>query len=147
MLTEEQFDMDHAYRGRPPAELDVVSHTITALFTCWPDMEREGVPLQEMRNLIESLSHEPLARAATADPLTDESLALATIIPAMDKAFDAMMDNLRSLLQLHHEFKHKGLSVEGLHQSIRLLVKGPLTRAAMGPESTLSKSSACVLKH
>ena len=147
MLTEEQFDMEHAYRGRPPAELDVVLHRITTLITCWEDMDREGVPLQDMTNLIESLSHEPLARAVTADPLTDESLALAMITPAMNKAFDAVMDNLRSLLRLHIGFKHKGFSVQGIHQLIRGLVKGPLTRAAIGRESTLGKSSTCLLKH
>ena len=47
MLTEEQFDMEHAYRGRPPAELDAVLHQITNFITCWEDMEREGVSLQE----------------------------------------------------------------------------------------------------
>ena len=100
-----------------------------------------------MVNLIESLSHEPLARAVTADSLADQSLARATIAPAMDKAFNAVMDNLRKLLRLHHEFKQKGFSVQGIQKSIGVLVKGPLTRAAIGPESTPSKSSASVLKY
>ena len=96
-------------------------------------MERERVPPHEMANLIEYLTYEPLARATTA--------------PAMYKEFDALTENLQILFGLHRELEHKGLSVQGIHQSIRIWVEGPLSSAAIGPESNQSKSSARVLKH
>ena len=133
---QEQFAMDHYYqapRVRPPDDFDTVVHKITVLLTWWTQMEREGLPVQEMTNLIDSMTHEPLARAATA--------------VAMYKGFDAVADDLQTLLRLHRELQRKGFSVQGIQQAVRALEKGPLTRAVTRPESTPSKSSAFVLKH
>ena len=127
--------MDHYHFSwvRPPDDFDTVVHKITVLLTWWTQMGREGVPRQNITNLIDALTHVPLARATTA--------------PAMYKELDALTENLQILLELHRELKQKGLSMQGIQQSIGVLVDGPLTRAAIGPESIPSKSAACVLKH
>ena len=95
-------------------------------------MERERVPLHELANLIEYLTYEPLTRATTA--------------PAMYKEFDDLPDNLQTIIGLHRELQHKGLCVQGIHQSIRVWVGGPLTSAAIGSPSNLSRSSVYILK-
>ena len=96
-------------------------------------MERERVPLHDMAKLIEYLTHEPLTRATT--------------VAAMATEFDTVTDNLQTLLRLHDELQHKGFSVRGIRYLIHFLVEGAVTRADIGPESNLSKSPACMLKH
>lgn len=96
-------------------------------------MEREGAPLQETKDLIEFLTHEPLARATAAAATSTE--------------FDAVTDNLQTLLRLHHELEHKGFSVEGIRYLIYFLLGGPVPHAALGPHLHPGKSFAYLLKH
>lgn len=126
--------MDHhqSSGARPPDNFDTVVHKITVLLTCWADMEREGTPLQETMDLIESLTLEPLARATTA--------------AAMSTEFDAVTDNLQTLLRLHHELQHKGFSVQGIRYLIHFLLGGPVPRAALGPHSHSGRSTAWMRK-
>ena len=133
MLTEEQFDMEHAYRGRPPAEFDVILHKITTLLGVWPDIERKGLSLLSTANTINTLSHEPLTRAATA---------IATY-----RGFDALMEIVRTLIGLDDELEAKGLSTQGTRPSIHILLEGPVLRATLEPHSHPSESPAYVLKH
>lgn len=133
MLTEEQFDMEHAYRGRPPAEFDMLLHKITTLLGVWPNIESQGLSLLSTANTINSLSDELLIRAATA------------IIT--DQGFDALMDMVRTLLALADELEPKGLYTQGIRQLIQILLEGPVPRAALGPHSHPGRSPACMLKH